>query len=530
MSAIAAALVLLGLLGGSADAIVVVPERVLVASQTDSSNKSITATCPAGKQVLGAGGSVLEGFGQVIFDDLTAAANLGSVTVKGVEDETGASSLWKAQAVAICATPPAGLVRVAATSPLNSSNKSVTATCPAGKRVLGTGADINAGNGQVGVDDMRPNPGLTAVTVQALEDQTGQAGPWNVTAYALCANPPAGLERVSATSSLDSSPNRAATATCSSGKTLIGTGSDINAGLGQVQQIEVFPDQDLTHVDVIAIEDDTSFSGPWSVTAYGICADAAQRVVAATQSSSATGQTLDTTCPGGRQLTGVGADISGGSGQVGIEEIRPYLTGFPPTGLDVNASEDRDGATGNWSLRSYLVCSVPLSGLTLVSSSTVASSSEAKSTTAVCPAGKNVVGAGARVTLASGEEVLPRYIRPNPGLQSIDAFAFEDEDGSSVDWAVQAHAICANPPPGLQLVSAFSDVDSDEISSATASCPAGKYVLGAGGGLSGIDGEGILDDLRPDATLTRVTVTGIEDESGFSGDWNVQASAICANR
>jgi hypothetical protein len=524
VSSTAAVLVLLGLPVGSANAIVVVPERVLVASQTFSDDKSITASCPAGRQVLGAGGSVLEGFGQVIFDDLTPAANLGSVTVKGVEDETGAPSLWKAQAVAICATPPAGLVRVAATSPLNSSNKSVTATCPAGKRVLGTGADINAGNGQVGIDDMRPDPGLTAVTVQALEDETGQAGPWNVTAHAICANPPAGLERVTATSSLDSSPNRAATATCSPGKTLIGTGSDINAGSGQVQQIEVFPDQNLTHVDVIAIEDDTSFSGPWSVTAYGICADAAQRVVAESARDSVS-KTMPGGCPGGRVLTGAGADITGGLGQVGLDDITP----LPPSSLLTTAFEDQNGTTDPWSLRAYAICAAPIPGLARFSTAGPVSSGEAKVATVVCPGGTKVVSAAGNITGASGEVFLG-YLRPDPGLQKVDVFAFEDEDGSAADWVVTAHAMCATPPPGLQLVSAFSEIDSEEISTATATCPAGKYLLGAGGGLGGINGEGILDDLRPDPSLTKVTVTGIEDETGASGDWSVEASAICATR
>jgi len=38
-----------------------------------------------------------------------------------------------------------------------------------------------------------------------------------------------------------------------------------------------------------------------------------------------------------------------------------------------------------------------------------------------------------------------------------------------------------------------------------------------------------LDDLRPDATLKQVTVTGAEDETGYAGLWNPRAHAICAN-
>jgi hypothetical protein len=38
-----------------------------------------------------------------------------------------------------------------------------------------------------------------------------------------------------------------------------------------------------------------------------------------------------------------------------------------------------------------------------------------------------------------------------------------------------------------------------------------------------------MDDLRPDAALKNVTVTGLEDETGFGFDWTVKAYAICAN-
>ena len=45
------------------------------------------------------------------------------------------------------------------------------------------------------MDDVRPNPGLTGVTVQGVEDETGQAGSWSIVAHAICANPVPGVER-----------------------------------------------------------------------------------------------------------------------------------------------------------------------------------------------------------------------------------------------------------------------------------------------------------------------------------------------
>ena len=59
---------------------------------------------------------------------------------------------------AICATPPGGLQLVTATSPTSSASKGVTATCPTGKRVLGTGADLAGGLGQVVLTTSPPTP------------------------------------------------------------------------------------------------------------------------------------------------------------------------------------------------------------------------------------------------------------------------------------------------------------------------------------------------------------------------------------
>jgi hypothetical protein len=522
-SVVAGLVILVCALPAGASAVVTDAVYVETLSPADSaSTKSVTSSCPAGKQVLGGGGDLISGSGQVIFDDLTPAADLKSVTVKGAEDETGFPVSWTVQALAICATPPPGLQRVSATSPLNSSNKSVTATCPAGKRVVGTGADINAGNGQVAIDDMTPNAGLTAVTVQALEDQNGQAGPWNVIAYAICANPIAGLERVSATSALNSNLSKHVEASCPGGKGAVGTGSDINAGSGQVQQTRVFAGPHSA--DMFAQEDQDGLDGPWSITAFAICADVATRVQAGPLISS-TDKFLTGSCLNGMVHTGVGAEISGAFGQAGLH-------GFSATSLSsipVQATEDQTGTSNSWSLRNYGVCRTPLPGQVLVSSASPSNSVSGKSATATCPAGTRVVGAAGDVS-GSGQ-VLLRRMRPSVDLLSVDAIGFEDEDGTSENWTVRAHSICATAPPGLQLVSAASTPDdAEEISAVTVSCPAGKYLLGTGGGIVTATGEAVIDDLRPNAALTNVTVTGIEDETGLDSDWNVEAQAICADR
>ena len=54
----------------------------------------------------------------------------------------------------------------------NSSNKTLSTSCPAGKRVLSPGMFFNlTGPDHVILDDLRPTADLTGVTVQALEDE-----------------------------------------------------------------------------------------------------------------------------------------------------------------------------------------------------------------------------------------------------------------------------------------------------------------------------------------------------------------------
>jgi hypothetical protein len=83
-----------------------------------------------------------------------------------------------------------GLQRVFKSSAIDNSPKTVTATCPAGKRAVGGGAThSNASPGAVVIDQIQPSdentvPGV--VTVSAY--QTGAASSWSVTAFVFCAN------------------------------------------------------------------------------------------------------------------------------------------------------------------------------------------------------------------------------------------------------------------------------------------------------------------------------------------------------
>jgi hypothetical protein len=152
--------------------------------------KTATATCATGSRLRGTGAAVVNGDGSVRLDVLRPNATLTAVTAEAREGEGGYEGDWSLRVQAHCGPPPRGLERVAvSTAPQSEEYASVTAACPAGKHLIGTGGEIAAGFGQVGFDDLRPDAALTQTTVTATEDATGLASDWKATAYAICISP-----------------------------------------------------------------------------------------------------------------------------------------------------------------------------------------------------------------------------------------------------------------------------------------------------------------------------------------------------
>jgi len=508
-------------LAQGASAGVVGIERVGALSASSSANKSVTVTCPTGKRVLSASADVNPGNGDVLIDDVRPNADLQSVTVNALEDESGTAANWTVSALAICAYPPPGLERVSATSPLNSQNKSVVATCPSGKRVLGMGADLNTFVGQVLLDDLRPDAGLTNVTVNALEDETGNSTNWNVTAYAVCAAPVQGLTRVSVNSPLDSTSNRVVRAACPGGKQLTGAGGDINTFNGQVVLDASFPELDASGSGFAAFEDDTGNPVNWSLTAYAICANSQQRVVLKDGPSTAPRRVVSPACATGQRVTGAAGELTGGFGRVLIAGW--FMAPPPDPVVKVDAVPTIgpvDGQQSPWSFSAYALCSTPLAGLEAVQN---VIGTPTSTVTVNCPTGKKLLGLAGGVELANGD-VVPDGFTPASDLGGMTLTAVLNNE------IMEADGFCATPPPGLQLVSATSPTTSEENgTNATAACPAGKHLTGAGARVNNGHNEVVIDDMRTNPALTSVTVAGFEDSDGYEGNWSVTAFGICVN-
>jgi hypothetical protein len=153
----------------------------------------------------------------------------------------------------------------------------------------------------------------------------------------------------------------------------------------------------------------------------------------------------------------------------------------------------------------------------------VTDSASVKVAVATCTAGKVLVGAGGRISVATGE-VHIESIRPSGN--SLEVVAYEDEDGYSGTWNVSAEAVCVDELDGLEVITATSTPSSSD-KSITATCTGNRKVVGTAAEISGGGGQVVINKIA--ATSNQVIVSGYEDGTGTNNVWLVKAYAFCAD-
>jgi hypothetical protein len=87
-----------------------------------------------------------------------------------------------------------------------------------------------------------------------------------------------------------------------------------------------------------------------------------QVVTATSPSASPSVAVTAVSCPAGKQLINIGANVLGVDGQVRIDAMRPNsLTN--PTRATVVAREDETGVSANWAVTARATCANPIAGL-----------------------------------------------------------------------------------------------------------------------------------------------------------------------
>ncbi|MEU8001952.1 hypothetical protein AB0B66_12385 [Catellatospora sp. NPDC049111] len=245
--------------------------RQTATGPSDSLAKTQNKTCPAGTVALGGGGAVSGATGHIGMDFMLPVSENTTWSVTGREDESGTGLRWSLSTTVLCAPAPAGYQVIAGSSAWSSpSSKSHLVSCPLGKVALGVGGAVSGASvSELILEDLRIDTG--SVTVTGAEDGTGFAGDWQVQARAICADQPAGYERLLDDSAYSSSSTQSVTVTCSAGRKVHGVGAEILGGEGQVRLTAAHA-VSSTSVTASATEDDNGFSGNWKVRAFAICA------------------------------------------------------------------------------------------------------------------------------------------------------------------------------------------------------------------------------------------------------------------
>jgi hypothetical protein len=246
-----------------------------------------------------------------------------------------------------------GIERVQASTGTDSFSPKLTrAECPAGKRVVGVGAEIVGGLGEVAITQVYPENDLRHVFVQAEEDADGSSRSWRVDAYAMCANPIAGSHVVEGirTNAFD---DKTARAQCPAGEKIMSVGGFISgAGTGRASITGLtYPSSSIG--DVRAQERPPGTTNTWSIKAIAICAPPLPGQVLGTKFSVSDSNAKERGigCPPGKNLLGGGGAVTLGLGQVVLDDLRPSPTGFTAFGR-----EDQDGFAGNWFLDASAIC------------------------------------------------------------------------------------------------------------------------------------------------------------------------------
>lgn len=156
----------------------------------------------------------------------------------------------------------------------------------------------------------------------------------------------------------------------------------------------------------------------------------------------------------------------------------------------------------------------------------------AKSFSATCPAGQRVLGGGA-FTVGGIHAVITEMQPIHTTL--VDSFkvsAAADQFGIAGVWSFQVFAFCATVPSalGLEIVSHPNPPTSAPSDRATAQCPAGKLLIGAGGKIDNGNGQVDLSLFTDNngQTATAAQAFGKEDVDGFAGSYTVTGYSVCA--
>ena len=136
------------------------PQRITKTSVSDSStSRTVAANCPAGKRVLGGGGTATGGRGQVVLERWSRCRPPPTIApvVGAREDGTGYSRNWQLTAYVLCANPLPAYGSSSTSGSLSSNSRRAPSPSASANPRSDLGR-INGGAGQVHLTNLVPTP------------------------------------------------------------------------------------------------------------------------------------------------------------------------------------------------------------------------------------------------------------------------------------------------------------------------------------------------------------------------------------
>jgi hypothetical protein len=261
------------------------------------------------------------------------------------------------------------------------------------------------------------------------------------------------LRLVQSASATDSKTPKVASAVCHQDEMLLGGGGVVTGPgaasnrpvLTRLESVSVGDDIDgyFDVYEVTAAEVAPGTTSAWRVEAYAVCARGLPGVYTvsspAVAPSSAPVQTATAVCRPGDRVIGMSAATSTVSGEVVLQVMRPSATGDI---LRVQAHEDADGYSHNWSVTARAQCAPPPPGYQVVTGASPQALSESvKLGLATCPPGTRLFGVGGATSASAPGNAALQWLVP-AGRQA-QALAVESVP-TALDWDfIVATAICA---------------------------------------------------------------------------------------
>lgn len=146
--------------------------------------QSVSGSCGQ-KNLIGVGGRINNGGGDVILDFVEPSANLKTVSVRGTPIPGRNPVGWSVTAFAVCANV-SGLVRITPAVPLaGDAHKALNQSCPAGKGLYSPSAAISPGGGDKYLSLVHA---ISVHQLSAAADEAAGSNPlnWALLGYGIC--------------------------------------------------------------------------------------------------------------------------------------------------------------------------------------------------------------------------------------------------------------------------------------------------------------------------------------------------------